>query len=348
MDVNDIKFSIVVPVYNRERNIGDAIESVLEQTYNNWELILVDDGSDDLTGKICCSYAENDPRIHYFYKENGGVCSARNAGLQKITGDYVLFLDSDAVFLNCTLSTLYSNITVYTQAEIICFGFKSFGREWIPEDVSEPKLIGKSEIRNHYLATHINIYPQNQNFLQNYVWNKCYKHDFLRKYQLKFDENRWTWEDGLFVVNCLDKATEMLLLRDVLHNDVSGKEVDHLSAKFFRDQLKNYIEDEKCFKSRYEKEFDFGNTHYCRHNFEVLNMLLNRTINTYRTEAEKIIAGVVNEPILLFWCEHVVPQNAFERIIKRYLQKGCADKICFLYDSNVFSRLIRKILHLIN
>lgn len=90
-----MKVSIIVPVYKVEKYIRICIESILNQTYDNWELILVDDGSPDKCGEICDDYAQKDNRIKVIHKPNGGLSSARNVGLDAITGEYVTFLDSD-------------------------------------------------------------------------------------------------------------------------------------------------------------------------------------------------------------------------------------------------------------
>lgn len=93
--------SVVIPVYNAEKFIGSCIESVCAQTFDNWELILVDDGSSDESGTICDFYASKDSRITIFHKKNGGVSSARNYGLDKANGLWVTFIDSDDFIDKC-------------------------------------------------------------------------------------------------------------------------------------------------------------------------------------------------------------------------------------------------------
>lgn len=95
LENNFKKLSIIVPIYNTQAFLPDCIESILGQTYKNFELLLVDDGSTDNSLEICKSYAEKDGRIKVFHKENGGQGSARNLGLDNATGDYVGFIDSD-------------------------------------------------------------------------------------------------------------------------------------------------------------------------------------------------------------------------------------------------------------
>ena len=87
--------SVIIPVYNAEKFLARTINFVLAQTYKNFELLLVDDGSKDKSAEICQQYVEKDERVKYFYKTNGGVSSARNFGIEKATGEYIAFMDND-------------------------------------------------------------------------------------------------------------------------------------------------------------------------------------------------------------------------------------------------------------
>lgn len=91
----DILVSVIVPVYNVEEYLGRCVDSILEQTYRNLEVILVDDGAKDTSGSICDAYAQRDPRVQVIHKENGGLSSARNAGIDIAQGAYLKFVDSD-------------------------------------------------------------------------------------------------------------------------------------------------------------------------------------------------------------------------------------------------------------
>ena len=87
--------SIIVPVYNAEKYLHRCVDSILAQTFTDFELLLINDGSKDNSGKICDEYAAKDPRVRVFHKENGGVSSARNMGLDNAKGEWVTFVDSD-------------------------------------------------------------------------------------------------------------------------------------------------------------------------------------------------------------------------------------------------------------
>ena len=104
------KISVIIPVYNVEKFIEQSIKSVLNQTYKNLEIILVDDGSTDSSGSICDEYSKKDKRIKVIHQDNKGLSGARNSGLDIATGKYIMFLDSDDYFENNSCEILYSEI----------------------------------------------------------------------------------------------------------------------------------------------------------------------------------------------------------------------------------------------
>ena len=131
---NSIKFSIMTPVYKVERYLPECIESVLGQTYGNFEFILVDDGSPDHSGEICDEYAKKDSRIRVFHKPNGGLMHTRRYALERAQGDYYVFLDSDDYLSLDTLETLSRYISE-TGVDCVIYGF-----EWLrPEGTSHIK-----------------------------------------------------------------------------------------------------------------------------------------------------------------------------------------------------------------
>ena len=97
--------SVIMPVYNAKEYVADAVKSVLNQTFKDFELILVDDGATDGSSQICDKYAETDDRITVIHKENGGICSARNAGMECAKGKYLAFCDHDDIYLENYLET---------------------------------------------------------------------------------------------------------------------------------------------------------------------------------------------------------------------------------------------------
>ena len=107
---NNIKVSVIIPVYNSEKFICRCVDSVLNQTYKNLEIFLIDDGSPDNCPKICDEYAKKDERIRVFHNENGGASVARNFALEKMNGDYVIFIDSDDYIKAEMIETMLNKI----------------------------------------------------------------------------------------------------------------------------------------------------------------------------------------------------------------------------------------------
>ena len=123
-----VKLSVVIPVYNIEDYIGKCLDSVLAQTYQNYEVIIVDDGSTDGTAGVCDEYAQKDERIRVIHKKNEGVSATRNLGLKLVTGDYITFIDSDDFVDKLYLEVLYKSLTE-NDADIASGNFASFNEE---------------------------------------------------------------------------------------------------------------------------------------------------------------------------------------------------------------------------
>lgn len=114
-------FSVIVPVYNVEDYLEECLESVLNQTYRDLHVILVDDGSADGSGAICDQYARRDPRVRVIHKENGGASSARNLGLTEACSEYILFLDADDYLIDCTVLQKLAQRLTQTKSDVLVY-----------------------------------------------------------------------------------------------------------------------------------------------------------------------------------------------------------------------------------
>lgn len=144
-----MRFSIIIPVYKVEKYLPQCVDSVLNQTYKDFELILVDDGSPDSCPAICDDYARSDNRIKVIHKPNGGLSDARNAGLEIASGDYILFLDSDDWWVNNRSLEKISEVIDKNNSEIIVFGIEKFNtssKEYF--DIRTPSLSGELSTRD--------------------------------------------------------------------------------------------------------------------------------------------------------------------------------------------------------
>ena len=347
--MNKIFFSVVLPVYNRKSIVTNAIESVLMQCYSNWELLIVDDGSTDATGNICKKYEKSDNRVHYFFKENGGVSSARNYGINFSKGEYILFLDSDDCLTKDALEKLNKAIMKCTDVDLIVFGFNN----WIPNKEISESIIERTGIRKIYLPTMIELYPQNSGFLQYFSCNKAYKRQFLIKNKIFFDETKRTWEDGIFVINCLDLANEMLLLPFSLYMLNSGilhlgRHINHLSKKVFLNQILQFISDQTYYKTRFGAEFDFSSDYYVHAKFKILGQLFEKTILKFKNESKSTISKAVKQPIVKYWAKNLKTENENEIKLKQFILDENIDEIYNLYYKSPFKQNVCKIKKLLS
>lgn len=202
------QFSVIVPVYNVEKYIGRCIESILEQTFGDFELILVDDGSSDRSFEVCNQYLLKDKRIKMIHQENKGVSAARNTGLKEATGKYIVFVDGDDTierfFLYC-LAQVDDNVdlVICGNKQISTKGKVSAVRQYEPEVILE--------------LTRENILQMIDNHSIDYIWAKRYKMDIIRQRNLFFDESLNLGEDTYFVACYLNESQSVQYIEKVVY-----------------------------------------------------------------------------------------------------------------------------------
>lgn len=196
MKSNNLLLSVIVPIYMVEDYLPKCIETILNQTYTNLEVLLINDGSLDQCGLICEEYAKKDSRIKVFHKKNGGICDALNYGLGYATGDYIAFVDGDDYISN--MGAFYALIKEASkeQADIVVGNYhKDMKGKLIPTKEhgfrrNSNTLCSNFRFRGFYCIGHLA-----------YTWGKIYKHSFLLKNHLKVKNFRYAM-DKLFNVEC--------------------------------------------------------------------------------------------------------------------------------------------------
>lgn len=195
--LNKTIVSIIIPVYNAQQYIAKCIDSVISQSYINWELILVDDGCTDKSGEICDKYAQKDKRIKVFHKKNGGVSSARNTGISEAVGEWLYFIDSDDFIDSDTLSkSIKKNVEI---PDLIVHGL-----------VNDYIYKGKS-CSLPYKTIEDNDYKEIIEFTDKYGLLKgpvckLFRHSIVKENKLFFDESICYGEDTKFSFEYLQKC----------------------------------------------------------------------------------------------------------------------------------------------
>lgn len=211
--MSNLLVSIIVPIYNIEPFVEECIQSIINQSYKNIEIILVNDGSTDKSGNICDKYNHIDSRIKTIHKTNGGLINARKTGLKQATGDYILYIDGDDWVEPNLVQYYIESVTKYNADVIISAHMENLsGRiEILPNTIS-PGFYNKEDLISK-------VYPKmlyNGKFSQfgifSYVWGKMYRKEILIQNQLNVDENIFIGEDAACLYPTLLDANSLVIL----------------------------------------------------------------------------------------------------------------------------------------
>lgn len=198
--------SVIIPVYNVEKYLCKCLDSVLAQTYTNLEIILVDDGSPDACGQICDQYAQKDSRVKVLHKANGGVSSARNAGLDLATGKYIYFMDSDD-YIQPILCQRIVELLEQHDVDIVTFDC------W--RVTERGKLLGGTEtIDDGLIVPEVALAELMRGNINNYAWNKIYRRHIFQ--DIRFPEGQ-VWEDVAISYKLLLKARRIYCCNEKLY-----------------------------------------------------------------------------------------------------------------------------------
>ncbi len=208
------KISVIMPVYNADDYITQAIETVLYQTFSDFELICVDDGSTDKSVSIIKSFMKKDERIKLIEMSHIGISTARNKGLLKSNGEYVIFLDADDFYENNLLEKLY-NTAKEQDLDIVATGFDLY-------DNKKARYIKSPEEEHGNIYAHDAVVSKNEfpDFIlqstTGYVWNKLFRSAFLKEKEILFAPELYVFEDVFFVCCALSLANRVARIWETL------------------------------------------------------------------------------------------------------------------------------------
>jgi glycosyltransferase involved in cell wall biosynthesis len=200
------KVSIIVPIYKAEKYLSHCVESILIQTYVDWELLLVDDGSPDRSGIICEEYAAKDTRIRVFHKENSGVSSARNVGLDNAKGEWVMFVDADDWIEPQCIDTCLKAV-VKEKLDMVQFNYRMIdeeGKFFMSKTINIPAMDNKKYIeRNSFNVC---------------VWGALFARFIITNNNIRFNEEIKLAEDQLFIMTSMIHASRIAFIKESLYN----------------------------------------------------------------------------------------------------------------------------------
>ena len=211
-----ILFSIIVAVYNKEKYIAKTIDSILNQEYENYELILIDDGSIDSSYEICCNYAKNNKKVKVLHHENQGVSATRNQGLQIANGEYICFVDADDLLVPTALQDL-EKILAKEKPDIVMFGMTERYEDG-KEKALCPNFVGIYDRYGFFQDFHI----RNENGIYGYVANKVFRRNIAIENKIQFCNKYKLSEDFYFFLKIYQQAGSFVVIDKQLYTYQKG------------------------------------------------------------------------------------------------------------------------------
>lgn len=272
--MSDVKISAIMPVYNVEKYIGKCIESLQAQTFTEWELIAVDDGSPDNSGKICDEYAANDSRITVIHKENGGAPSARNTAIPKARGEYLYFVDSDDWAEPTMFEDMYKKAKE-TDAQLVVAGFYIDTYYSDTEFYSQEQSLPSKDFKTQREFREYAYKMFDKNLLYT-PWNKLISAKYITDNGIRFKNT--FWDDFPFNLDIVRDVERVALMEQKYYHFMRAR-ADSETAKYRGDMLQKREEEHGWMLDLYD--------HWGVHDEDSIEMLQRRYI-------ERIVGCVEN------------------------------------------------------
>lgn len=279
-----MKFSIIVPVFNCEKYLKKCINSVLNQTYRNIELILIDDGSTDNSGHICDEYKKKDCRVKVIHKTNEGVSTARNAGLEHSTGKYVLFLDSDD-YIEANMCNKANKILEKETIDIIKYSYYKKSRRLKKKyefSIKTNSIILQKDYQREIYRYVFKTYDTS-NIWGSFINKKLFD-------QEKFDSSLKYGEDFLMFIKILSKSDSIIFIDECMYNynisnnsAVRTRNIDKI-IKSINDNTKVF----ECIKDIIETDDAFFVERLNRIYYDAVKKLFNYNYSKFKKNIEKL------------------------------------------------------------
>lgn len=269
------KISIIVPVYNVEKYLEKCVNSILNQTFTDFELILVDDGSPDNSGAMCDQFAEKDERIKVIHKENGGLSDARNAGIEVAEGEYLGFVDSDDYIAEDMYDLLYANIVNEDADLSICGIYDVYENKEPQKRIQQYMILNKAEAMKVVLEAKI---------VSVHAVNKLYKKEIFT--HVRYPVGKIT-EDAAVILSILEKTEKIVI--DTNQKYYYFHRANSISSNLFSKKdlntISTWTENEKYVSEFYPELLEVAHTRVCWAYFTVLDKMMHSKL----TEEEKLI-----------------------------------------------------------
>lgn len=327
--------SVIMPMYNGEKYIRPCLESILNQTFKDFEVVIIDDGSTDNSASIVKEYADKDNRIKYHYQENQTACVALNNGIELAKGDYITFADNDDLIELDTYEKVALSFN-NTDPDIVVYGYS---QDFIDENYST-----KNEIKYSYAdslekiqLSIINIF---QNGLFHPFWNKWYRRSIIMESNVRFDKRYNSMGDYSF--NCrLFPFVKSIETLDFIGYHYLKRNRDSLVASFVKDMVPCFMERRRVTKELFDFfdlwKYKEANSYYAtQYYFESEDFLINlykKKCDLPSNERKKYISAYILDDISKDWYKKLNVDTIYSRIFKIAVDSNNPSFIGFMYKS---------------
>ncbi len=315
--VKRAKVSIIMPVYKVEEYVGKAIESIQAQTLTDWEFLIVDDGTPDNSGVICDEYAAKDDRITVIHKENGGAPSARNVAIDKASGEYMYFMDSDDWAEPTMLEDMY-NLAKRDNAQLVIAGFYIDtyvgGDKYITDDykVEDMKFPDKESFRK-------NAYKLFDKNLLYTPWNKLFDAEYIRTNNLKFPTT--FWDDFPFVISVIKHIERVTITAKQYYHFLRARTESETSA--YRPGMYEKREEEHSWMMNLYKDWHVGDAastemiarRYVERFIGCIENVTNPKCDMTKKEKKQEIKKMLENPTLHKMLKRAKPRSLYMKIM---------------------------------
>ncbi len=339
MEEKNPSISVIMPVYKVEDCVAASIECIISQTFTDWELFAVDDGSPDRSGEICDGYAAKDERIHVIHKENGGAARARNAALKEAKGDYIFFMDSDDLAPTDMLEKMYAAIKG-ADAPLLVAGFfidtYYSDTEYMTQEIKVPSGIYDRQSFREYAYE---LFDRNMLYTP---WNKMYSRKYLSENGIEFPDLDWG-EDFPFNLSVIRDIDKVCVLGEAYYHYIRRRSESE-TAKYIPDMYEIRETEHDWMEEIYEywgvndeHSVEFVARRYIERLVGCIENVTNPSCTLSKTEAKLAIRDMINTDRCAWALAHAKPRSRMMKMMLRPVANQNVDA-CYR-EGNLISRV---------
>lgn len=343
----EIIISIIIPVYNVEKYIKNCINSIINQNIEGIEIILVNDGSSDISGTICKKYSDKFENIVYIEQENKGPSAARNIGIKQARGKYIGFIDSDDMLEHNFISKINEEINNYKN-DLLMWGIKF---EWVLNDntaIIQHINYENNKYNLNEFTDKLGLYLDNYYF--NFVWNKLYKKNIILDNNLFFDETMKIGEDLMFNLEYIKYCKSIKIIEDILykHTNINKTSLTQsYNKEHYQNERKVYISLKNTLKEL-GKYNDFNkkiiDEYYINMTFLIMSYTINGNYGLNYNEKRSIIKCIIRDEVFISTISNNINNKTKNKILYYSTKLNSFLMIYILCKSiRIYQKLIKKL-----